>query len=163
MGKCRAHLRSVDRHARAAWGPVILKARETQGWTQEALAQASGISRRTIGTIENSKSTGHEGSVLKLLKALGLSEPLNRSEPDIDGYVAMLRPLLRQLTVAERAAVMPEVVSLLARAIRPRSTGPAPRVKLDDADRQALAELQGGQGAGDNLETGGAAETNEAG
>ena len=50
--------------------------------TQEALANMAGISRTTLSEIENGKKTPEAGTIVKLVKALGV--PANQIFFDFD-------------------------------------------------------------------------------
>lgn len=52
-------------------GKEIMLARSAKGWTRDDLADASGVSDRTIEKIENEKHSPTVDTVQKLLKAMG--------------------------------------------------------------------------------------------
>lgn len=54
-------------------GDRIRECREARNWTQEALAQAAGISKGFLSDLENSKRNASSENVLRIANALGVS------------------------------------------------------------------------------------------
>lgn len=57
----------------ATLGDRIREARETQKWTQDKLAEATGLSKSFLSEVENDKRTPSAGNVLRISNALGVS------------------------------------------------------------------------------------------
>lgn len=53
-------------------GTAVRRLRWARGWTQQELADNSGLSRHTIGRIEDGSSSGGPKSATKLAEALGV-------------------------------------------------------------------------------------------
>ncbi|MGV9265508.1 ATP-binding protein [Kitasatospora sp. NPDC003701] len=80
-------------------GRLLRTFRESRGWTQERLADASGVSVRTIGNLENERiGRPRQSSVLALCRALQLS----RTEAD---------HVLRELRRTRRPATGPDAAA----------------------------------------------------
>lgn len=94
-------------HQNEEYGDRIRGARESRGWTQEELAQHSGVPKRTIQEIENGRVSKPQRSTdLKLRQALGLEgDPVReRSEwpEDVAAIVDLVGAVMMTLTPAER-------------------------------------------------------------
>lgn len=105
----------MDRNERQAFGPVIRAAREAAGLLQEDLERMTGVSRQTISAIEVGRTVGQAEKIRALLRALNLMP--KQADPDVEGFVAALTPMLQRLTKPERVAVMPAIVELVAEAL----------------------------------------------
>jgi transcriptional regulator with XRE-family HTH domain len=60
----------------------LVQHRLNRNWTQDELARAAGISRRTLARLESGESTQLE-NFLRTLIALGLEDGLERLVPDV--------------------------------------------------------------------------------
>lgn len=77
-------------------GALIRDRRRARGLSQQALADAVGVSRLWIGQVERGRPRAELGLVLKALRALGIRltadvEPDVVPGPDIDGIVERSR------------------------------------------------------------------------
>ncbi len=66
----------MDRHIRLNWSALVeeaIKRRKEQKLTQEQLAVLSGVSKPTLNSFEQGKTTIKLDSAIKILRMLGLS------------------------------------------------------------------------------------------
>lgn len=66
----------LDRHLLLQLGERLRSLRKARGMTAEQLAQAAGISRKTLRTVETGDATPAIGTYLRVMAALGLSGEL---------------------------------------------------------------------------------------
>lgn len=130
-GKDSATLLGVDVNVKLGFGPVIRAARRGQGLTLEEVAERSGVTRRTISDIERGNTKGQERKIRAILGALGISDLL--LDGDVEAFITALGPLLQRLGPDERAELMPQIVRLVAQALRPDQELPS----LTEADELA--------------------------
>ncbi len=77
-------------------GALIRDRRRARGLSQQALADAIGVSRLWVGQVERGRPRAELGLVLKALRALGIrlmadEEPAAVGGPDIDAIVEQSR------------------------------------------------------------------------
>jgi transcriptional regulator with XRE-family HTH domain len=89
------------------YGEVVLRAREAQGWTQQQLADASGVPKRTIQEIEAGRvSKPQRATDLKLRQALEIEGDATRERDDwpadVGAIVDIVGAWLMTKTPAER-------------------------------------------------------------
>jgi DNA-binding XRE family transcriptional regulator len=66
----------MDRHIRLNWSALVeeaIKRRKEQKLTQEQLAVLAGVSKPTLNSFEQGKTTIKLDSAIKILRMLGLS------------------------------------------------------------------------------------------
>lgn len=66
----------MERHIRLKWSGLVeeaIKRRKEQKLTQEQLAVLAGVSKPTLNSFEQGKTTIKLDSAMKILKVLGLS------------------------------------------------------------------------------------------
>lgn len=98
------------------YGDVIREARESRNWTQEDLAQFSGVPKRTIQEIENGRvNRPQRATDLKLRQALEIEgDPVReRSEwpEDVAAIVDIVGAVMLTLTPAERVRWIADFMS----------------------------------------------------
>lgn len=128
---------------RRAWGPLIRAAREEAGMTQDELADAAGTTRRTVGSIERGDTVAQREVLNRILKTLDLEAPAAVAT-DITSFFTLLQPLLQRLSVEERAALMPQIIELVAAALQNGSSNVRPmrrRQELSDEDLRVLPSV----------------------
>lgn len=106
----------VNRDERAAYGPIIREARRAKGIDQDTLAQMTGLSRRTIGSIERGDSVAQREPLLKLLTALDLAP--TAADKDVRAFLTMVTPLLQQVDPDRRPRLMQDMVGVVLTEIR---------------------------------------------
>ena len=70
--------------------------RMTRGWSQEALAEASGLDRSYIGDIERAQRNVGVDSLERLAHAFGISVPELLHEPDPEKFGEEMLPAIRR-------------------------------------------------------------------
>jgi transcriptional regulator with XRE-family HTH domain len=83
MSKNREH-DGMDRDERAQWVPLIIRARKVWNWTQQDLADAAGVSLKSVGNLESGNLVPQAGTVEKVREALKLSPNMNVAEHEVD-------------------------------------------------------------------------------
>lgn len=78
------HQPGVPRPELVALGNAVRRRREARDWTPEALAQESGVSRRTIGNLESGAHNTGVGTLIDVAAALGASLTDLLSEATVD-------------------------------------------------------------------------------
>lgn len=114
MGKTR--LASVNREQRAAYGPLIRDARKGLGLDQATLAEMTGISRRTIGSIERGDTVAQQEVLDRLLKVLNLEQA--DVDPDVEALLSVIQPLLQQVDQSRREHLWNWVINAVALEVR---------------------------------------------
>jgi transcriptional regulator with XRE-family HTH domain len=139
-------LRAMEDYRRAA-GQRVISLRESRGLSQEDLANAAGVSVKTVSRFENGRNEGRRGTVRALAKALAVSEadilggpppllPVNAAQIDDDDapewaqrIEAMLDAILSRLDDlkpdAEPALAVPPGPSPSPRARQPKRASQA--------------------------------------
>lgn len=113
----------MNRDERATWGPLVRAARDTQGLTQQELAEMANTTRRTVGSIERGDSTPQLGVLERVLEVLGLWSPEGDVTPivrafaslddDVLSFLALAGPLLQRLPMDVRADLMDELMGVM--------------------------------------------------
>lgn len=107
----------MDQNERRAWGPLIREARQAQNIGQQELADMTGVSRRTIGSIERGDSVAQTKVLERILVVLGLVDA-TKLDDDVTAFLAIVGPLLQRMDQSHRVRVMPPIVELLADELR---------------------------------------------
>ncbi len=102
---------------RLAYGPYVSELRSKLGLTQKELAEAAGITERTLGNIENQRHTGQVGKLVRVFRALGIELEHPRWTAETERYLAMIAPLIEKISPSKRLRAMTHVISLLTDAI----------------------------------------------
>lgn len=103
---------------RAAWGARIRSERLQLGMTQDELAEAAKVSRRTIGSIERGDVVAQPGVLARILKALGLEPEPPRFDEETETLLAIVGPLIAAIPPQRRNEVMRRVIPILTASIR---------------------------------------------
>lgn len=74
----------MDRDERAQWVPLLISARKVWNWTQQDLADAAGISLKSVGNLEKQEMVPQEGTVEKVRAALQLSDNMNVADHEVE-------------------------------------------------------------------------------
>lgn len=121
-------------------GELVQNVREQKGWTQEGMAEITGITRSTIANIEAGSTKLPKPKTLeKLERHLGLSKEemlraAGRLDAPIDEVLTAMSHIDRLSTQSERLAVFHSLPAVVRRAIR-KLTG-----DFLDAATQGLTE-----------------------
>lgn len=85
--------------------------------TQAELGEMSGVSARTVGNIEAGHTTPQADVLRRLAVALDLA-PEPHLDSDVEGWLAMVGPLLQAMSRGQRARMMGEFLPKLVNAIK---------------------------------------------
>lgn len=117
-------LRRATAAERLLYGKQIKQLRLVKGLKQEELAEAAGVARRTVGSIERGEVAGQAEKLSRLLLVLGVdSEPATWSD-FTEQHLAIIAPLIEALPESVRSRTMNEVLRTLATAIQPPKIRP---------------------------------------
>lgn len=97
---------------RAYWSGLVRPARRALGLTQTDLAEASGVSRRTVGNIEAGRVVPHRSVLDRLDAVLGfIPDDSSADWPlEIRNWISAVCPLLMRLDPVSRSRVMHQAV-----------------------------------------------------
>ena|GEM_PF-4513086 len=110
---------SMDRKTRLHWASQVKSVRQLRGLKQSDLAEIAGVSRGTVGNIENGAMAPHVKSLWSVMQALDLDpDPAHEWPSYVEEYIRMLAPLIMRLEEKSRGEVMGEVIMLLGRATK---------------------------------------------
>ncbi len=133
---------------RRRWAGGILDLRRLAGMTQDQLASAAAVNRRTIGNIERGSFTPQPDVLRRVLRVLGVPTEADAFDPGVEHWLAMLGALVSRLPEARREQVMHQelnrVVAELRTEPRTADVGGTPQ----DA---AMSELRYAADAGNSL------------
>lgn len=102
------------------YGQMIARLREQRGWSQEDLARAAGVPKRTIQDVELDKvQRPQRRTRTKLQAALGIEgdpEETRSSWPtDVQVYLDVMGAFLSNFTEARRLEIMREITTEIMR------------------------------------------------
>ncbi len=112
-----ANIHRASRDERLSYGPYVLHLRSRLGITQEELAEAAGITARTLGNIENQRNAGQAGKLVRIFRALGVELEHPSWDTETERYLAMIAPLIEKINPNKRLEAMTNVIALLTDAI----------------------------------------------
>lgn len=96
---------------------AVRAARIALGMTQSELAEAAGVSLKTVNNMESGRTDGQDATVARMAHAVGLEE-----SPVLDDstqqLLAVLGPLIQQIPETRRATPVAQCVAILSDAIR---------------------------------------------
>lgn len=109
-----ADVHNATQQERLSYGAYVKEMRTKLEITQEELAEAAGITSRTLSNIENQKTAGQADKLVRIFRALGIELEYPAWSQETQSYIAMIAPLLEKINPVKRLAVMQEVLTLLA-------------------------------------------------
>lgn len=146
----------MEKMERAAWSKEIRRQRLQMGMSQDELAEASGVTRKTINSIENGRSIPQQAVLDRILRALGLNDQPVESPrlQEVRLTLSTFEPLLLLLDDETRARAARDIVVLLVDAIGVRGpqsfVPPLPVIdersagrRVNDSHEEIFAALQG--------------------
>lgn len=113
----RVAIERATQQERLLYGQVLAELRKDKGLTQEALAEKSGVTSRTIRNIEGGENAGQADKLIRLFIALDIDLDGTMWAPDVYRYTSMLAPLINAIEPAHRLEVVGELVPILTRAV----------------------------------------------
>lgn len=109
---------------RSQIGHRVYGARKAARLSQDELADASGVSRRTIGNIETGRTVPQRDVLDRLSAVLDLSTPFEETNPQwLDDHIETISSLLLTLPAKQRDKLMTAYVVSLSRALRDQTLG----------------------------------------
>lgn len=85
--------------------------------TQRELAEATGLTRRTITAIESGERIPQFDVLTRLLRALGITDRTSPVDEDITAIAALLTALLERVPPHQRVIVARKMIDMLADTI----------------------------------------------
>lgn len=136
---------------RANLGPAVKARRVARKMSQDDLANAAGISRKTLGTFEQGKTAPHTDKLRAILEALDVAQV-----SDIDrqygaashGFIAAVVPLFERLPEHLKSDAQQDIVVLLAGKLQRAAAGnvtafPVTAIEQDEDDDWEAEDAMG--------------------
>lgn len=101
----------MSQQEQTAFGRLAKAARAELGMSQEELAEAAQVSRRTIGNIENGRHEAQPEVKARIRRALAMDEI--EQPDDIEALLVSIRILLDLLDAQGRARVVTKIVEMI--------------------------------------------------
>ncbi len=109
----------MDEQQRVLYAGRVEAARKGQGLSQDQLAKMAGVSRGTIGNIEDGKTVPQSAVLWRVMTALEMRPDMNAEWSDeIEGWLRVLAPIIERIAPEARERVMLDVVHRLGVAAR---------------------------------------------
>lgn len=102
---------AMSQQEQTAFGRLAKAARVELGMSQEELAEAAQVSRRTIGNIENGRHEAQPEVKARIRRALAMDEI--EQPDDIEALLVSIRILLDLLDAQGRARVVTKIVEMI--------------------------------------------------
>jgi transcriptional regulator with XRE-family HTH domain len=97
----------------------VAVSRKARGLSQDQLAKMAGVSRGTIGNVEDGKTVPQSAVLWRIMTALEMRPDMNPEWSDeIEGWIRVIAPIIEQIPPTVRERVMLEVVARLGVAAR---------------------------------------------
>ena len=128
----------MNTNERQALTAAIIAERRRQGMTQSDLADAAGVSRKTIGNIESGRSLGQVAVLERLAKVLGIVPADADYDQSTKQLLAVIGPLIQRIPEERRAAPVSRCVTILADAAQAPAQQRPIRLLSDDIDPAIL-------------------------
>lgn len=113
----RSAIERATQQERLLYGELVGELRAARGVTQAALAERSGVTARTIRNIERAQGAPQADKLIRLFVALDVDLDGTAYSADVQGYVAMFAPLIRDIDPEYRLAAVAEVIPALSRYV----------------------------------------------
>lgn len=128
----RMAIERATQQERLSYGALIATLRADRKVTQGELEERSGVTSRTIRNIESGTVAGQADKLISLFIALGVDLD-GDARAEVDGYLAMIAPLLLSIDPDYRLAAVSDVIPVLTDAVRahPRIEGAAAPIAID--------------------------------
>lgn len=114
----RTAIERATQQERLLYGQLIADIRKDKGMTQEALAERSGVTSRTIRNIETGDNAGQADKLIRLLIALDIDLDGTLWTADVHRYTSMLAPLIHAIHPDHRLAAVTDLMPVLSRAVQ---------------------------------------------
>lgn len=110
-----------NRHQRAILAKSIRAERRAAGMTQDELAEATGLTRRTITAIESEGRVPQADVLVRILRALGITDRAVQPDTDVTATAALIAALLERIPSQRRTFAARRIVEILADDVEPDS------------------------------------------
>lgn len=137
----------MSQQEQTTFGRLAKAARAELGMSQEELAEAAQVSRRTIGNIENGRHEAQPEVKARIRRALAMDEI--EQPDDIEALLVSIRILLDLLDAQGRARVVTKIVEMIGMELAESQTdtegtphsGEAPLEKVEQESELSKADL----------------------
>lgn len=128
---------------RMVYGKLLTELIERSDLQQKELADAAGVTARTIRNITQGKSAPQAEKILSLMRALGVDVD-ESADLDVRPYTKMLAPVIRRIDPDHRAEAVSEAIGILSDAAlaHPNLTRLATVSPLPRRNAAALQDLE---------------------
>lgn len=113
----RYAIERATQQERLLYGHLFADLRKERGVTQEAVAERSGVTSRTIRNIETGEVAGQADKLIRLFIALDIDLDGTLWSADVHRYTSMLAPLIHGIHPEHRLEVVGEIIPILTRAV----------------------------------------------
>lgn len=110
------------------------------GMTQDQLASAANVDRKTIGNIERGSFTPQADVLRRVFRSLGVATEEDALSPETEQWLGIVGPLVDRLPLDRRGSVMSGIVVTLAEELKRTIDSPAV-VAAQAAFADALGDL----------------------
>lgn len=109
----------MSEQQRVLYAGRVASSRKARGLSQDQLAKMAGVSRGTIGNVEDGKTVPQSAVLWRIMTALDMRPDMNPEWSDeIEGWIRIIAPIIEQIPPGVRERVMLEVVNRLGVAAR---------------------------------------------
>lgn len=109
----RYAIEKASHRERMAYGPLLADYIARSDLQQKQIAEAAGVTARTIRNIVQGKSAPQADKIVALLMALGVDVD-GGEDADVRPYTKMLAPLIRRIDPNYRATAVSEAIGVLS-------------------------------------------------
>ena len=102
----------MNEKERKEFGLQIRDLRRAQGMSQQELADAARVGKRTIGNLEAGRVELQTGNLARVLNVLGYKRPARPWDDETDAFLQMVGFRLSNLDAAQRAELITQITLL---------------------------------------------------
>ena len=113
----RTAIERATQQERLLYGELVGDLRAARGVTQAMLAERSGVTARTIRNIEKGAVAPQADKLVRRFVALDGDLDRTAYGADVQSYIAMLAPLIRDIDPDYRLAAVADLIPALSRAV----------------------------------------------
>lgn len=110
-------IRDLSTDERAEYAAGVKSLRQSKGFTQQALADAAGVSRQTINNIERAVKVPQADVLSNVLRVLGVDIEENVFEEQTDLWLSIMGTLIESIDVSRRQQTVDRALKVLAAGI----------------------------------------------
>lgn len=136
---------------RLRYGSMIKSARTTKGMLQAELAEAAGVSRKTISNIENGMHAAQPDILRRVFSAVGIQTEDDVPDEELRSYAAMFMTLMQNVPADDRLEAMNRTTAVLTSYFASNVIDVADRFTKSASFPEELGFVAGNDESGDEL------------